>query len=126
MSHPNFFKTDTISYDLPTKLNLLSGIYTNAVNRVAKSVAFTVWAGDTDTVKEHYYACDGTFAATLVAATDADAADGRLVYIKNIGAGTITVTPDGSDTVEGAATLALAPNDSATLCSDGVSNWEII
>ena len=95
------------------------------VERVAKSGTFTVWAGDTTATHEGAYSCDGTFAANLPAASSTDAAAGRLVRIKNIGAGTITVTPDGSDTIDGAGSLALAAGDAATLLSDGTSDWEV-
>jgi hypothetical protein len=95
------------------------------ITRAEKTSAFTVWSGDTSDVVEGAYSCTGTYAATLVAASDADAAAGRPVRIRNNGAGTITVTPDGSDTVDGGATLALAAGESVLLISDGVSDWEV-
>lgn len=101
-----------------------------SLRRVAKSSAFTVWAGDSGGDTEDYYACTGTFAATLPAANSTDAAAGRVVRIKNLAtaAGTITVTSAGSDTIEDGAstTMPLSPGDSVTLVSDGTSNWEII
>ncbi len=95
------------------------------VNLVAQAGAFTIWTDDAEGSPKTHYACNGTFAATLVSATETDAAAGRTVWIKNEGAGVITVTPDGSDTIEGSATLMLAAGDAATLLSDGTSNWGI-
>jgi len=95
------------------------------ITRIEKSSAFTVWAGDTDEILEGAYSCTGTYAATLVAADDDDAAAGRPVRIRNNGAGTITITPDGSDTADDAASIALGVGESILLISDGVSNWEV-
>lgn len=95
------------------------------LKRVAKSAAFTQWAGDTVGNLEHYYACTGTFPVTLVAANSLDAVAGRSTVVKNIGAGVITVTAAGADTIEGAASIPVAANDSVTIISDGVSNWEV-
>lgn len=101
---------------------------TTFLTRVAKAATFTVWAGDASGIPEDYYACTGTYAVTMPAANSTDAAAGRVVRIKNVGAGTITVTAAGADTIEDgvATTLALAADQAATLISDGTSNWEII
>lgn len=93
------------------------------VNKALKTALFTIWTDDTSGSLIDVYYCTGTYAATLVAATDTDAAAGRTVTIKNNGAGTITITRDGTDTIEGATTLALAAGAYATLLSDGTSDW---
>ncbi len=93
--------------------------------RKAKTALFTIWTDDVDGSPVARYACTGTFAATLVAATETDAAAGRIVTITSL-SGTTTITPDGSDTVNGAATLAVTAGNSTTIQSDGVSNWEVI
>ena len=93
---------------------------------VAKTAAFTVWTGDASGALEQIYLCTGTYAATLEAATSTDAALGRVARIKNNGVGTITITPAGSDTIEGAATLTASAGDCINLLSDGTSDWVII
>ncbi|MFM9880898.1 MAG: hypothetical protein ACKVOO_10870 [Burkholderiaceae bacterium] len=53
--------------------------------------------------------CTGTFAQTFTAA--ATLAVGWYCYIRNNGTGTITLTPNGAETIDGLATLTLAPGD---------------
>jgi hypothetical protein len=50
---------------------------------------------------------------------------GRVYIIKNSGSGTITVDPDGAQTIDGAATFTLSQYDSITIVSTG-TNWIII
>ena len=71
--------------------------------------------------------CTGgaSFAVTLPAIADAN--EGRVIRIKQNGTGTVTVTPTGGDTIDGAATLAMASQyDGFEFISDGTSNWEIM
>lgn len=73
--------------------------------------------------------CDATgggFPVTLPPASDYA---GRIINIKKIdsSANAITLTPDGTDTIETAATLPISVQYvSITLISDGVSDWSII
>lgn len=90
---------------------------------VVKTAAFTADATTT------YYPCDATsatFAATLPSA--ASAGSGRTYFFKKTtAANTVTVTADGSDTIDGAATQDLTTvNSSYMLVSDGVSKWYIV
>lgn len=49
---------------------------------------------------------------------------GRLFFVKNaVGANNATITPAGSDTIEGGATLVLGALDAAIIISDGAGNW---
>ena len=48
---------------------------------------------------------------------------GKTYYITNKGAGTVTVLPNGSDTIGGAASISLAQYATATLRSDGLGMW---
>lgn len=48
---------------------------------------------------------------------------GRQFKIAVKGAGAVTVLPNGADTIEGAASLALAQYETATLASDGLGMW---
>lgn len=58
-----------------------------------------------------------TFAQTLAAA--AALGNGWSIYIKNVGAGVITLDPDGSETVDGSTTLLMPPGDGFWLICDG-------
>lgn len=49
---------------------------------------------------------------------------GLIYFLKSTG-GTVTVTPNGAETIDGAATLSLTAGQSAIICSDG-SNWHIL
>lgn len=61
--------------------------------------------------------CNGTFTVNLPPAA---VATGRIYHVVNVGSGTITIDGDGSDTINGAATLALTTQWSvATLHSNG-------
>lgn len=86
---------------------------------------FTAWSDDTSSFHASYYACDGTFAFTIPAANSTDAVAGRIIHIKNRGAGTITITRTASDTFDGATSISLLTTQAIWLVSDGVSDWEI-
>lgn len=45
------------------------------------------------------------------------------VVIRGIGAGSITITPEGSNLIEGTTSLNIATGGKVRLVSDGVSNW---
>ncbi len=48
-----------------------------------------------------------------------------FVSLRNGGTGDLTVTPQGAETVNGGASLVMAPGDSATLITDGLSWFTI-
>jgi hypothetical protein len=50
---------------------------------------------------------------------------GQEYIIKNSGSGTITIDPDGAETIDGAASISLGQFDSVTIISTG-TNWIII
>lgn len=51
---------------------------------------------------------------------------GKAYLIKNIGEGTATITPDTTDTIDGAASLALAIKDAVIIASNGSDGWHIL
>jgi hypothetical protein len=85
---------------------------------VAKTGAYTATNDD--------YVIDctsGTFTVTLPASSGRT---GRILIIKNSGAGTITVDGDSSETIDGAATYSLSVQYATVqIMSDG-TNWKII
>lgn len=78
------------------------------------SGAYSVQA--TDTVLN---CTSGTFSVALPAASGVT---GKILMIKNSGAGTITVDPDGAETVDGAASATIAAGAKLWLVCDG-SGW---
>lgn len=66
-------------------------------------------------------ATSGTWALTLPLAAGLD---GRVFGAKNIGAGDITLTPSGADTIDGVAVLAIG--NGAFVQSDGGTRWIVI
>lgn len=59
---------------------------------------------------------------TLTLPAAAAAGSGWFVNLRNSGSGALTVDPNGSETINGAATLVLQPDDSAVAISNG-ANW---
>lgn len=68
---------------------------------------------------EEVFLCSGTWTLDLPTAVGRK---DKLYEIKNTGAGTITIDPNASETVEGAATLARTAGQYARLISDN-ANW---
>jgi hypothetical protein len=65
-----------------------------------------------------------SFALTLPAISDAN--EGREITFKHLGTGTITVTPSGADTIDGAATHVVGTeNTSLVFTSDGTGDWMV-
>ena len=87
-------------------------------NYVAKTGAYTATNAD--------YVIDctsGSFTITLYAASGNA---GRILIVKNSGAGTITVDGNASETIDGATTYAMAVQYATVqIMSDG-TNWKII
>lgn len=66
----------------------------------------------------------GTFNVTLPVAGNSV---GRMITVKNLGAGTVTVVPTGSDTIDGAASYPLALTyESVTVVGAGGGAWVIV
>jgi len=80
---------------------------------VARSSNTIIAAGDFS----KSFICTGTFTQTLTAA--ATLGDGFMFWIRNDGTGVITIDPNAAETIDGAATIALAPGDSCVVFCDG-------
>jgi hypothetical protein len=78
----------------------------------------------TATTSDYFIDCTtGTFTVNLFTAVGNT---GRILIIKNSGTGTITVDPNGTQTIDGATTQSLATQWSRVhIISDG-ANWKII
>ena len=67
-----------------------------------------------------HFEASNTITLNLLAA--GTATDGFMISVRNGGSGIVTIDPDGSETINGAATLAVAAGDSVLVVCDG-SNW---
>lgn len=98
-------------------LQAISGALAQAHQSVTTSSTITVTSAD---LAKIYVATGGSVAANFP--TSASVGDKFFTIVKNNGSGTVTLTPTGGDTIDGAATVALAPGDAAMVCSLGASN----
>lgn len=51
---------------------------------------------------------------------------GRGYHLFNKGAGAVTITPNGADTIKGAANLVLAQYDDVIIRADGLGMWSAL
>lgn len=65
----------------------------------------------------------GSFNINLL--PSADATDGFNFRVRNAGSGTITIDPDGSETINGSATLSVPAGGYVEVISDG-TNWQAL
>lgn len=65
---------------------------------------------------------NGSGAGEINLLSAATAADNYFVSVRNDSEGILTLTPAGSDTIDGAPELVLQPGDSATIATDG-ADW---
>ena len=76
----------------------------------------------TDGIRAIFLA-NGTFTITLYASSGMT---GRMVTVKNIGTGAVTIDGNASETIDGSATQVIsAAQQSLTLVSDG-TNWQLV
>lgn len=71
------------------------------------------------------YYIKGTATLTLSLLGAVDAGEGFTFSVQNTGTGIVTIDPDLSETINGAATLALSPNQWAIVTCDG-TNWSAL
>ena len=99
---------------------ITSAFAKNFLNSISThSAGYTILAGDRGKLLD----CSNTITIDLMAATTAGA--GFAIAIRNAGSGVITIDGDGSETINGSATLVLQVNGWAILESDG-SNWSAL
>jgi hypothetical protein len=95
-----------------------TGIDTTAVKAIQTS-SITL---DTSAVVWPFNTTSGSLVPTLPLASGV--AGRKYTIFKTVAANSLTITPSGSDTINGAATLVLSSaNSSAKLISDGGTNW---
>lgn len=67
----------------------------------------------------------GSGAGTLNLPAAATAGNNFMVAVRNAGGGDLTLDPNGAETIDDAATIALSPGDSATLLTDATEWWTL-
>ncbi len=88
----------------------------------SKMTMRSITGTDSIVAADEYVDCDGTFALTLPLATGS----GLPYIVDNIGAGVITVTRAGSDTIDGATTKDILAGNSATFLDRSAGFWRAI
>jgi hypothetical protein len=86
-----------------------------SINYVARSTTYTAVAAD----KGFLFGCTSTWTLSLTAATTLG--NGWFLYLQNLGTGVITVDPNASETIGGAATADLNPGDIWLIVCDGTN-----
>ena len=88
------------------------------LNYVAKTATYTASATD------YVINCtSGTFTVSLPTAVGIT---GRVYVVKNSGTGTTTVDPAGTETIDGALTVALATQYQSIMVMSNGANWIVI
>lgn len=82
--------------------------------RLPKTGAYTVLVTDVWSIID---CTSGTFSLAFTAA--ASLGDGWMVGVRNSGTGVITIDPNGSETIDGQATIDLGPGQYCEVYSDG-------
>lgn len=105
------------TYDFPAASGTLA--LTGAVLQVPYNAQGSTYAASrSDCVIN----CTGTWTLTLPTAVGFS---GQMYFIKNSGAGTVTMAGTGGQTFDGVASPTVAAGASLTVCSDG-ANWIIL
>jgi len=132
MAYDELIQTDDLSETVPTKVN--ENFRRRAfLNDAAKTATFTVWTDDTTGVPiDIYLVTTGGSGVTAnlpdVTVSGDDAYKGRVVTIMKVdaGAGAVTIDGNGSQTINGATTVALSTQwHFRTIVSNGVA-WFVI
>jgi hypothetical protein len=100
-----------------------------------EAIATTLnWASTVETKNANYTLAANDRASTVVSTggaitfaftAAATLTDGWIVLIRNSGTGTLTLDPDGSETIDGASTKSLAIGESCLVVSDGSNLYTV-
>jgi len=106
----------------------LTSDITTGISRIITnlSTGFSVTAGSTVLV-DYVYLCSGSGTITMPVSTGTS--NTNRYTIKNVdGSGTVTVLPDGAETIDGGASLVLLTGNlsSIDLVSDNSGNWCVV
>lgn len=113
------------SLEVPTKNALYDKIETlgggSGITRTVTVTSGSFTAGSSAST-DYVYLIAGAHAVALPTAVG----NSNRYTFKNNHSAAITITPAGAETVEGSATIQVAPEDSVDLISNNTSNWNVI
>lgn len=122
------FRTNFGEVSLLSSINTLSNQATGSFDFINVNTSSYQFSGSRNSILGIAYSATGTTSVDLrtVASTE-----GRMVIIKDTGnnaaANTITITTEGSETIDSAATKTItASRGSLILVYDGISDWMIV
>lgn len=102
-------------------LDVASGLKLAFVEKATADSPYTASAGDVVVIANPD---TGAMTINLPAASGQT---GRYLRFKNIhGSNTVTLDPDGSETIDGGSTLVMAAGDSVEILCDGSSKWMVL
>lgn len=87
-----------------------------------ENLAVTVISAPQALTTEQYVVFNSAGALAITLGASSLNTGRRFVYF-NKGAGAVTITPNGADTISGAANLVLAQYDGGQIVSDGLGMW---
>lgn len=102
-------------------LSVSSTVTASPITSEARTENAQLAAADT---KKLINITSGTFTQTFVAAATLGA--GWYVWIKNSGSGTITLNPDGTETIDGEETITMSPGDTRLISCTGTLFYSVL
>lgn len=115
--------TDKYTRELTMVLKSMSDKFEERINFSTRPPSKSVTAAYTITDNDYIVLADGTFAVTLPYAKPSI---NRSLVVKNIGSGTITVTAQSGENIDGSNTYPMAAQyDTVQIISDG-TDWHIV
>lgn len=118
------FGTGTSSADAASLagsgLVVLGSTLNQSTNVSSKNANYTILSGDRAST---FVNTGGTITFALTAA--ATLGSNWFCHVKNRGSGTLTINPDGAETIDGDSTLALNSNESCIIICDGATFYTV-
>ena len=107
-------QVNTLVAGIPAWATPTGGV--SSISTLTKTANYTVVAAD----KGKAFLCSGSFTLSLTAATTLG--DGFWCLVSNTGAGTVTIDPDGSETIDTGVSLNVTTLATVEIICNG-SNW---
>lgn len=114
------FTNASVTVNAKGLVTAVSSGTSSGIVRSVSSISSGTTAGSAAST-DYVYLCTGTFSLGLPAASG----NSNRYTVKNAGTGTVTVDPNGTETVDGSLTAAVLAGQSVDLISDG-TNWNVI
>jgi len=115
--------TDKYTRELTMALKSMADKFEERINFSTRPPYKSVTSAYSVTDNDSIVLADGTFAVTLPSVKPSE---NRCITVKNTGTGTITVTAQSGENIDGSNTYAMASQyDTVQIISDG-TNWHIV